>query len=281
MDYARLSSGGLSDFQGKALCPGLASGLQLPAFIIVMLLTMILVRGIRESPKLQRMVLLKLWHPVFISFASRFIIRNWHPFAPTAGPGSLRRLDRVFHLYRLRFVSTRPKNARTQDAMFPSASLRLWRSARFCMSEWLWSDGLVPWQTLVDDAAPSSHAKKVHFGGVRLVVLIGALMGMISSLLVFQIGSPRMVRDVRDGLLRAIFSRVHPRFCLQIFPRGWPDFSWASPPVFWISERSRCRISALCLPLAGGAGVLILRIVTESSASLPRAGRPIAPIITS
>ncbi len=80
--------------------------------------------------------------------------------------------------------------------------------------------GLVKWDTLVDDAAPVVNTlKKLHFTGVRLVVLIGALMGMISSLLVFQLGQARVWFAMsRDGLFPKIFSRVHPRFCT-------PDFS--------------------------------------------------------
>ena len=50
-------------------------------------------------------------------------------------------------------------------------------------------------------------------------MLIGALMGMISSLLVFQLGQARVWFAMsRDGLLPAIFCRVHPRF-------RTPDFS--------------------------------------------------------
>src|SRR5579859_3806740 len=80
--------------------------------------------------------------------------------------------------------------------------------------------GLVPYQTLLDDAAPVVNTmKRLHFGGVRLVVLIGALMGMISSLLVFQLGQARVWFAMsRDGLLPRIFARVHPTF-------RTPDFS--------------------------------------------------------
>ncbi len=74
--------------------------------------------------------------------------------------------------------------------------------------------GLVPWQTLLDDAAPVVNTmKRLDFGNMRLVVLLGALMGMISSLLVFQLGQARVWFAMsRDGLLPGIFSRVHPRF---------------------------------------------------------------------
>src|SRR5207247_1914337 len=48
---------------------------------------------------------------------------------------------------------------------------------------------------------------------VRLGVLFGAMMGMISSLLVFQLGQARVWFSMsRDGLLPKLLSYVHPRF---------------------------------------------------------------------
>jgi len=48
---------------------------------------------------------------------------------------------------------------------------------------------------------------------VRLGVLFGAMMGMISSLLVFQLGQARVWFAMsRDGLLPRLFGRVHPKF---------------------------------------------------------------------
>ena len=81
--------------------------------------------------------------------------------------------------------------------------------------------GLVPWQTLLDDAAPVVNSLKrltlatgspmLHW--VRLGVLFGAMMGMISSLLVFQLGQARVWFAMsRDGLLPRLFGRVHPKF---------------------------------------------------------------------
>jgi len=81
--------------------------------------------------------------------------------------------------------------------------------------------GIVPWQSVMGDAAPVVNAlKKLSLmpGGtglvwVRLFVLIGALMGMISSILVFQLGQARVWFAMsRDGLLPAIFSRIHAQF---------------------------------------------------------------------
>src|SRR5262249_53786340 len=74
--------------------------------------------------------------------------------------------------------------------------------------------GLVPWQTLLDDAAPVVNTmKKLNFGIARLGVLFGAMMGMISSLLVLQLGQGGVWFAMsRDGLLPRIFGRVHPRY---------------------------------------------------------------------
>jgi APA family basic amino acid/polyamine antiporter len=81
--------------------------------------------------------------------------------------------------------------------------------------------GLAPWRLLTDDAAPvvntlrrlylENHSQTLHW--VQLAVLFGALLGMISSILVFQIGQARVWFAMsRDGLLPSVFSRVHPRF---------------------------------------------------------------------
>ena len=49
--------------------------------------------------------------------------------------------------------------------------------------------------------------------GTSVGVLFGAMMGMISSLLVFQLGQARVWFSMsRDGLLPRLFGRVHPRF---------------------------------------------------------------------
>jgi len=71
------------------------------------------------------------------------------------------------------------------------------------------------------DAAPVVNGLKrlsIEYGGselhwVRLFVLLGALMGMISSILVFQLGQARIWFAMsRDGLLPSIFSKIHAQF---------------------------------------------------------------------
>jgi APA family basic amino acid/polyamine antiporter len=145
--------------------------------------------------------------------------------------------------------------------------------------------GLVPWQTLLDDAAPVVNTmKRLHFGNVRLVVLIGALMGMISSLLVFQLGQARVWFAMsRDGLLPGIFSRVHARY-------RTPDFStWVAGLVVGIPAglfdigtlADLSNIGTLFAFALVAGGVLILRYREPDRPRAFRApGGLLAPVVT-
>ena len=86
--------------------------------------------------------------------------------------------------------------------------------------------GMVPWQSVAGDGAPVVTALKrlsLTPGGhrlhwVRLAVLIGAIVGMVSSILVFQLGQARVWFAMsRDRLLPDIFSSLHPKFRTPAF----------------------------------------------------------------
>jgi basic amino acid/polyamine antiporter, APA family len=217
---------GLSDLQGNTLYePGWHFGFNWPAFIIVMLLTIILVRGIRESANANNvMVLLKIAAiMVFVIFASRYVHpANWHPFAPNGWPGILTGGSIIFFTY-IGFDSV---STAAEECRDPKRDLPIGIIATLVVCTLLYIavvvvlTGLVPWQSLLDDAAPVVNTlKRLHFGNIQLIVLFGALMGMISSLLVFQLGQARVWFAMsRDGLLPGVFSRVHKRF-------RTPDFS--------------------------------------------------------
>ena len=105
--------------------------------------------------------------------------------------------------------------------------------------------------------------KRLHFGGIVLVVLIGALMGMISSLLVFQLGQARVWFAMsRDGLLPRYFQpRPSASSARRIFPLGLRDFVVGIPAGFLdigtLADLSN--IGTLFAFALVGAGVLILR----------------------
>jgi APA family basic amino acid/polyamine antiporter len=73
--------------------------------------------------------------------------------------------------------------------------------------------GVANWKTLANAAPVVTVLKDLGFDNVRRIVGAGALLGMISSLLVFQYGQARVWFAMsRDGLLPALFSKVHSRF---------------------------------------------------------------------
>jgi basic amino acid/polyamine antiporter, APA family len=283
--------GGLTDLQGNTLYdPGWHFGFNWPAFVIVMLLTVVLVRGIKESAQTNNvMVLLKIVAIlIFIGFASsRIHPANWHPFAPNGWPGILTGGSIIFFTY-IGFDSV---STAAEECKNPQRDLPIGIIATLVVCTILYIGvvvvltGIVPWQTLVDDAAPVVNTmKRLHFGNIRLAVLIGALLGMISSLLVFQLGQARVWFAMsRDGLLPRIFSRVHPRF-------RTPDFStWVAGIVVGVPAglldigtlADLSNIGTLFAFALVAGGVLILRFREPHRPRSFRApGGLLAPIIT-
>jgi APA family basic amino acid/polyamine antiporter len=282
---------GLEDLQGNNLYdPGWHFGFNLPAFIIVMLLTVVLVRGIRESADANNvMVFLKIVAIVlFVGFGVRLIHpANWHPFMPNGWPGILTGGSIIFFTY-IGFdsVSTAAEECKDPRRDLPRgiiATLVICTVLYIAVVVVL--TGLVPWQLLRDDAAPVVNTmRRLHFGNIELVVLLGALLGMVSSLLVFQLGQARVWFAMsRDGLLPGIFSRVHPRY-------RTPDFStWVAGFVVGIPAglldigtlADLSNIGTLFAFALVAAGVLILRYrEPERPRSFRVPGGPIVPIMT-
>jgi len=282
---------GLSDLQGNPLyAPGWHFGFNWPAFIIVMLLTIILVRGIRESAEANNvMVTLKIIAIlVFIGFAARLVHpANWHPFAPNGWPGILTGGSIVFFTY-IGFDSV---STAAEECKNPKRDLPIGIISTLVICTVLYIavvvvlTGLVPWQTLLDDAAPIVNTmKKLHFGTVRLIVLLGALMGMISSLLVFQLGQARVWFAMsRDGLLPNIFSRVHKRYRTPDFSTWVAGFLVGIPAglldIGTLADLSNIGTLFAFALVAGG--VLILRYRDPDRPRAFRApGGPLAPVVT-
>jgi APA family basic amino acid/polyamine antiporter len=130
--------------------------------------------------------------------------------------------------------------------------------------------GLVPWTSIAGDGAPVVNALKrvalepgahrLHW--VRLAVLIGAIIGMISSILVFQLGQARVWFAMsRDKLLPDAFSGVHPRFRTPAFATWVAGILVAIPSGLFdvgsLAEMSN--IGTLFAFVLVSLGVIILR----------------------
>ena len=219
--------GGLTGVSGNVLYPpGFHFGFNFPAFLIVMLLTVVLVRGIRESAETNNvMVILKISAILAFVFVGMKYIHpsNYHPYAPEGWSGVLTGGSIIFFTY-IGFdsVSTAAEEAKNPQRDLPIGIITtLIVCTVLYIAVAVVLTGIVPWNSLIDDAAPVvnsmkkltllTHSETLHW--TRLAVLFGAMMGMISSLLVFQLGQARVWFSMsRDGLLPKLFSRVHPRF---------------------------------------------------------------------
>jgi APA family basic amino acid/polyamine antiporter len=218
---------GLQDLAGNDLYQsGWHFGFNVPAFLVVMILTVILVRGIRESARANNiMVLIKMAAILVFVFAGASFIKPhyWHPFMPNGWTGVLTGGSIIFFSY-IGFDSV---STAAEECKNPQRDLPIGILATLVVCTLLYGavalvlSGIVPWQSVMGDAAPVVNALKKlsllpghgSLQWIRLFVLIGALLGMVSSILVFQLGQARVWYAMsRDGLLPTIFGRIHPTF---------------------------------------------------------------------
>ena len=198
---------------------GWAMHFNLPGFLIVMILTVLLVVGIKESAEANSvMVGIKLLAIViFIVFASKYIQAvNWKPFMPNGWQGVLTGGAIVFFTY-IGFdsVSTAAEECKNPKRDLPLGILfSLGICATCYVAVAVVLTGIQHYSIFMGDAAPVATAlKNIGLDQIQRWVTIGALTGMISSLLVFQLGQARVWFAMsRDGLLPRAFSKVHPKF---------------------------------------------------------------------
>jgi APA family basic amino acid/polyamine antiporter len=178
----------------------------------------VLVIGVRESAGANNvMVGIKLVALViFVAAASHYIRPvNYHPYFPNGWQGVLTGGAIVFFSYiGLDSVSTAAEECKNPKRDLPLGILfSLFICTIFYVGVAVVLTGIQPWRTL-DNAAPVANA--LHAIGLTTVerwVTVGALMGMVSSLLVYQYGQARVWFSMsRDGLLPSSFSSVHKRF---------------------------------------------------------------------
>ncbi|MGD0759864.1 MAG: amino acid permease [Candidatus Sulfotelmatobacter sp.] len=193
-------------------------GLNLP-----FLLTLLLVRGVKESAETNNiMVTVKIGAILTFLVVGGMLVKpaNWVPFAPSGFAGIVTGGAIVFFTY-IGFdsVSTAAEESRNPQKDLPFGIIM---SLIVCTLLYVGVAvvllGMMKYTTFVSGAAaeaPVAYAMK--YLGVhpffRSVIVIGALTGMISSLLVFQYGQARIWYAMsRDGLLPKLFSAVHPKF---------------------------------------------------------------------
>jgi APA family basic amino acid/polyamine antiporter len=190
----------------------------IPAAVIVLLVTAVLVRGVKESARTTGViVLLKLAVIVFFIAVGTFSIEpaNWSPFMPFGFSGVGAAAAIIFFAY-IGFdaVSTTAEEAQNPQRDLPIgiiASLAICTVLYVLVAAVL--TGIIPYSQ-IDVHAPVAEALRVagfHWGAA--LVAIGAVAGITSVLFVMMIGQIRVFFAMsRDGLLGPWLARVHPRF---------------------------------------------------------------------
>ena len=195
------------------------------AVLIVVLITIVLVWGVKESARFNAvMVVLKLVVLAFFVAASLKFVKpdNWHPFAPNGFSGIGQGAAVIFFAY-IGFdaVSTCAEECKTPGRDMP---IGIMGSLAVCTVIYVIVggvfSGLIPYPVLVGlDEEQRSEALTVAMTYVHMpdwmvgVVALGSVVAQTAVLLVFQLGQPRILLAMaRDGFLPPVFARVHPRF---------------------------------------------------------------------
>ena len=197
---------------------GLPIIFNLPAVMIVLAITWILVIGIRESAWANSaMVVLKLVILAFFIAIVAFWVRpeNWSPFMPNGWQGVTTGAALIFFAY-IGFdaVSTAAEEAERPQRDLPRAMIySLIVTSIIYMVVTLVMTGLVPWDQHGTADPLASAFQQRGYDWAAAIISVGAIVSMASVLLVFQLGQPRIFFSMaRDGLLPQWAAKVHPKY---------------------------------------------------------------------
>lgn len=202
---------------------GVEIGFNLPAFLIALIITAILVVGIQESAKFNAgIVIVKVAVVLFVIALGAYYIHptnwghDWHSFAPFGFAGIGSAAGYIFFAY----IGFDAISTTAQEAKNPQRDLPIGIIVSLAICTLLYVGvaavltGMVPWQ-LVNIGAPLTHAFLDHnIGWASNIITCGALAGLTSVMLVMLIGQTRVLYAMAaDGLLpKKFFAAIHPKF---------------------------------------------------------------------
>ena len=261
----------------------------LPAVLITMGISWILYIGIRESAKINNIIVaIKIVVILLFVFlgVSHIDFANFNPFAPFGWKGIMAGAAIIFFAY-IGFdaVSTAAEETSNPKRDVPLGLMLclvviiiLYVSVAFVLT------GMVPYKEIdVGNALPAALARiGIRWGGA--LVATGAIIGMISTLLVTLYGQVRIFMVMaRDGLLPDSFARVHPvhktpHICTWITGTVTAAIAGLFPLTMIIDL---CNIGTLFAFVLVSIGVIILRKTRpEVERKFKTPGVPFTPLIT-
>ena len=263
--------------------------IDLPAIIMTLIITWILYIGIRESARINNIIVgVKIAVILlFIFLGIRHIdFTNFQPFAPFGWKGIMAGAAIIFFAY-IGFdaVSTAAEETKNPRRDVPlglmlclGVVILLYVAVAFVLT------GISPFKEIdIGNALPASLARiGIRWGGA--LVATGAIIGMLSTLLVTLYGQIRIFMVMaRDGLLPPAFARVHsthktPHTCTWI--TGIITALIAGFfPLNWIIEL--CNIGTLFAFILVSVGVIVLRKTRPNvERKFKTPGVPFTPLVT-
>jgi len=239
----------------------------LPAVAIVMIITCLLVRGIKESSRVNlTIVIIKLVVVVFFILIAVWHVKpsQWQPFMPFGFKGVMAAAAIVF----LAYVGFDAVSTTAEEAKNPQRDLPIGIMGSLIVATVLYvavaaiMTGIVPYSQLgvADPIALVLNTLKMPWASA--LISVGAIAGITSVLLVLIMGQPRILFAMsRDGLLPPFLSRVHSRFKTPYFATwitgGVVAVAAALTPIDVSSEL--CSIGTLFAYIIVAAGVIVLR----------------------
>ncbi|CAB3773514.1 amino acid permease [Paraburkholderia humisilvae] len=199
--------------------PGVTTWVNLPAMAIMLTVTTMLSIGIRESAKLNNlMVFIKIGVVLlFIVVGARHVQpANWHPFAPFGVSGVLSAAAVVFFA----FIGFDAVTSAAEEVKNPAKDLPIGIIGSLIVCSLLYvvvsaiMTGIVPFRQFAGVDHPISLALQyARESWVAGFVDVGAILGMTTVILVMAYGQTRVAFAMsRDGLLPPVLSRIHPRY---------------------------------------------------------------------
>jgi len=272
----------------------------LPAMVVVGLLTLLLIRGVKESIGFNNFVVLVklLVLAVFIGIGVCYVNpQHWVPFMPNGWKGVMVGASLVFFAY-IGFdaVSTAAEETENPGRNLPIGMIG---SLVICTILYVLVSGIMTglvhyqvlgtadpmataFETLSHSPTLGDHDRKL-LSVATFVVAVGAVFSMTAVLLVFQLGQPRIFFSMaRDGLLPPFFARVHPVFqtphVTTIMTGAFVGLSAAFLDISVVIEL--CNIGTLFAFVLVAAGVLILRYRDAQVHDAPGKPYQISAVVT-
>lgn len=200
--------------------PGVDGGfINLPAVIIISILSLLLIKGTKESSQFNTIIVfIKLTVlMLFIIIGVNYINpANYQPFLPYGLGGVFKGAAIIFFAY-IGFdaITTAAEEVKNPQRTFPIAIIgSLIISSALYIIVTIILNGMVPYYLFKETAAPVSFAlQRIGFNWANIVISVGALAGITSVLLVGFFGQTRVFFAIsRDGLLPPFFAKLHKNF---------------------------------------------------------------------